>query len=94
MVEKRLRLVVSGRVQGVYYRANAQRKALYLGLRGWVRNLSDGGVEAVAEGPQEKLAEFMDYCRNNPGQAKVESLEFEWAEPKGEFYGFQIAPDA
>lgn len=55
MIEARLHLFVEGRVQGVYYRASAAEEALRLGLVGWVRNLRDGRVELVAEGPQASL---------------------------------------
>ena len=66
---------VSGRVQGVYYRASAQARARELGLRGWVRNLADGRVEALAAGPAAALAEFAAWLAAGPPRAQVSGVE-------------------
>jgi len=86
----RVHLVVSGRVQGVNYRSNAQRKASQLCLVGWVRNLPDGGVEAVAEGPGEKVEEFLDWCKRGPILAYISDVEASWEKPTGEYKDFRI----
>ena len=86
----RVHLVVSGRVQGVNYRSNAQRRASQLGLVGWVRNLPDGGVEAVAEGPGEKVEEFLNWCKRGPILAYVSDVEVSWERPTGEHRDFRV----
>ena len=89
MTERRVRLRIRGRVQGVFYRDSAQREAQRMELRGWVRNRSDGSVEAVAQGPPERVAALIDWCHEGPPLAQVaevavteesgdtEELEFE-----------------
>jgi len=69
------RLVVTGRVQGVGYRAWARETARSLGLRGWVRNMTDGTVEALAGGPEAKVQAFIAACRQGPAAAVVRSVE-------------------
>jgi acylphosphatase len=76
-MEKRYRLRIYGRVQGVWYRASAQRKAEELGLSGWVRNEADGSVSAEAQGPEAQLAAFVAWCRQGPPHAEVERVETE-----------------
>jgi acylphosphatase len=86
----RAHIYVSGRVQGVYYRKNARRSALSLGLTGWVRNLPDRRVEAVAEGERTRVEEFLGWCREGPSMAIVRGLEVAWEEATGEFETFRI----
>lgn len=81
---KRVRVVASGRVQGVFYRATCARLALRLGLGGFVRNLPDGRVEAVFEGPESLVDEMVDWSRSGPDLALVERLEVLVEEPVGE----------
>lgn len=69
------RFVIRGRVQGVAYRASAQREALALGLRGWVRNLPDGSVEACAIGSAAQLSAFGDWLWRGPRLAEVTAVE-------------------
>jgi acylphosphatase len=88
MPDARLHLYVSGRVQGVWYRASTQAEARTLGLRGWVRNLSDGRVEVLAEGPRDALAALRDWCRRGPPLAEVRALEEAWGEAEGGLPGF------
>ena len=71
MTERRVRLRIRGRVQGVFYRDSTQREAQRLGLYGWVRNRSDGSVEAVAQGPPERVAALIDWCHEGPPLARV-----------------------
>jgi acylphosphatase len=75
-----IRCLVSGRVQGVFYRASAQRKAAALGLAGWARNLPDGRVEVLASGPEDALKELQDWLWQGPPQAAVTGVLCEPAE--------------
>ena len=68
------RLLVTGIVQGVFFRAEAKRKANELGLTGWVRNCDDGSVEIHAEGPKEKLKELEQWCWKGPPKAMVQKV--------------------
>ena len=86
----RAHIYVSGRVQGVYYRKNARRSALSSGLTGWVRNLPDRRVEAVAEGESDRVEEFLRWCREGPSMAIVRDLEVSWEAATGEFETFNI----
>ena len=86
MAVERAHLFVSGRVQGVGFRYSAVGAARRLGgLAGWVRNLDDGRVEAVVEGPREKLEELIARCRVGPPAARVEDVAVSWEPPSGEF---------
>ncbi|MGH9549651.1 MAG: acylphosphatase [Terriglobales bacterium] len=73
-------VLVSGRVQGVFYRHSTREKAASLGLSGWVRNLDDGRVELEASGEKEKLAALVEWCRNGPPHARVDDLEASWSD--------------
>jgi acylphosphatase len=75
------RVVVVGRVQGVCFRAATRETALYLGLRGWVRNRSDGTVEAWFEGERVAVEQMVAWCRRGPDVAHVARLELSWEEP-------------
>jgi acylphosphatase len=86
----RAHIFVSGRVQGVYYRKNAKQSALSFGLTGWVRNLPDRRVEAVAEGERDRVEDFLGWCREGPSMAIVRSLEVSWEAATGEFDKFRI----
>jgi acylphosphatase len=85
----RVRVVVDGHVQGVYFRQSTQTEALRLGVDGWVRNLRDGRVEAVFEGAPELVAQALAFVRQGPPRALVTSAEESWEEPLGES-GFTI----
>ena len=71
MSDVRVRAVVSGRVQGVFYRDGCRAEARRLGLRGWVRNRSDRTVEVVAEGPRDRVERLLTWCRHGPPRATV-----------------------
>lgn len=90
MPVKRVRVHVSGRVQGVNYRRFTQQSARVLGIRGWVRNLPDRRVEFVAEGDEEKLKEFVRHCREGPTLAIVKDMEVRCEPPTGELDDFTI----
>jgi acylphosphatase len=90
MEKRRATLRIRGKVQGVYYRESSRREAMRLGLTGWVRNLSDGSVEAVAEGSPEALEEFIAWCRQGPPQARVTDVERVDSEARGDFSTFIV----
>ena len=85
----RRRVVVSGRVQGVFFRDSVRRHALDRGLAGWVCNRDDGAVEAVFEGEPADVEELVAFCRSGPENATVESVEVSDEDPTGE-QGFQV----
>lgn len=86
----RTHVLISGHVQGVFYRASTQRQANALGLRGWVRNLSDGRVEAVFEGEQAVVARMLAWCRQGPPNAYVTDVEVRDEPVVAEFTGFGV----
>jgi acylphosphatase len=85
-----LQAMVRGRVQGVFFRAFAERSAQELKLKGYVRNLSDGTMEVRAEGERDKLEKLVECLKNGPPAAKVQGIAVTWKEYKGEFTGFSI----
>ena len=87
---KKVTITVHGRVQGVFYRDSTRRMAGGLGLVGTVRNLPDGDVEIVAEGPGDSLEALVQWCRVGPPAAVVEDAAFTYKVATGEFQGFQI----
>ena len=87
---QRLYALVSGLVQGVSYRAFTQRQAQRLTVSGWVRNLPDGRVELVAEGPPAALTELVARLREGPPASHVTLVDDRWGAPTGEFARFEI----
>jgi acylphosphatase len=69
---------VSGRVQGVFFRASTRERAVALGLSGWVRNLPDGRVEALFHGPREACEQALAWIRQGPPSARVAGVEYAW----------------
>ena len=86
----RAHLVITGLVQGVSYRASARFEAQRLKLTGWVRNLPNGDVEALAEGGPTHIEQFITWCRRGPEEARVESLKHEASAATGEFSAFVV----
>jgi acylphosphatase len=86
----RAHVYVSGDVQGVFFRGETRQKARELGLDGWVKNLPDGRVEAVFEGPAEKVEEMVRWCEQGPPHARVESVDSEHGEARGDLGGFEV----
>jgi acylphosphatase len=86
----RLRLIVTGRVQGVGFRFAAWDEAAALGLTGWVRNLASGEVEIVAEGRDDRLRVLAAWANQGPGAARVTSVREDWAPHTGEFLEFRV----
>ncbi|WP_226042416.1 acylphosphatase [Natrinema sp. DC36] len=80
----RAHVFVSGTVQGVYYRANTRDTARDEGVDGWVRNLEDGRVEAVFEGPEAAVGSMIEWCHEGSPAADVERVEADYEEPRGE----------
>jgi len=89
-MKARARIVVSGRVQGVFFRDHTRRWASSLNLTGWVRNLSDGRVEALAEGDKEDIEKLAAKLQEGPPLAHVDNVEVEWEDYKGDFKDFRI----
>jgi acylphosphatase len=86
-------VIISGRVQGVWYRASTKRKAEELGLTGWVKNTVDGNVEAVFEGDESIVYEMIAWCRVGPPLAQVADVKITRKHVGGEFTGFAVLPD-
>ena len=89
-VKARAHVYVSGRVQGVFFRTETQDEAERKGLTGWVRNLSDGRVEAVFEGEEDRVTQLVEFCRRGPPGARVTKVEVVWEDYTGEFGGFRV----
>jgi acylphosphatase len=85
----RAHILVSGRVQGVYFRQSTLQEAQILGVNGWVRNLMDGRVEAVFEGEEHSVKTLVNYCRQGPPSAKVSNIDVSYGPYKGEFSTFK-----
>jgi len=81
---------VTGVVQGVYYRAGAQREGMRLGLDGWVRNMSDGSVAQRLQGDPAVVAAMLDWCRVGPPAAQVSRVEVSDASPEETLTGFEV----
>ena len=86
---KCVHLVVSGRVQGVFFRDNIRKKARELGLTGYARNLADGTVEVVAEGDEEKINELLSFIKRDPGASRVTGIKVKHKESEN-FKNFEI----
>jgi len=81
---------VSGRVQGVFFRASTQGEALRLGITGWIRNLRDGRVEALFEGDSNKVDEVSEFCQKGLPSAIVEKVDVLWEDYIGDIDDFRI----
>ncbi|MCJ7560187.1 acylphosphatase [Candidatus Bathyarchaeota archaeon] len=89
-MKARAHVFVSGRVQGVFFRSRTKQRADSLGVKGWVRNLPDGSVEAVFEGEEEAVNALIDFCRRGPRGARVSNVDLVWENYQGEFSKFEI----
>ena len=90
MPKERVHLIIRGEVQGVFFRASARQRANELGLKGWVRNNSDGSVEIVAEGERAALEEFTDWCHQGPRRSTVNHVVIKWESYSDQFDEFTI----
>ena len=88
--KKRVHVYISGRVQGVGFRAFTQRTAQQLGVKGWVKNLSDGRVEAVFSGPAETVDKILEKVQTGPRFAQVKELDVREEKYKNEVNGFEV----
>jgi acylphosphatase len=91
MEKRRARVIIEGRVQGVFFRYHTQEIALKLGLNGWVKNRRDGRVEAVFEGDKERVDQIIQWCHRGPSEARVTDVRVAWENYTGEFDDFSIA---
>jgi acylphosphatase len=89
-VTKRVHLIISGYVQGVFFRASSAQAARKLHLCGWVRNLPDGRVELLAEGEDSMLDRMIEWCRRGPPGARVDDISIEWSGELSGWTEFQI----
>lgn len=83
-------LFIEGRVQGVFFRAFTSEVAAKLGLKGWVKNLYDGRVEAVFEGHKKLIKQAIVQCRKGPPGSYVTDVQVSWGTPSGTYRGFEI----
>ena len=86
----RAHVIISGRVQGVFFRMETKRAAGEFGVLGWVKNQLEGTVEAVFEGDQDRVDAIVDWCRQGPPNADVADVTVNWDDYTGEFKGFDI----
>ena len=87
---ERAHVRVSGQVQGVFFRDSTRQKAEELGLAGWVKNLPDGRVEAVFEGPSDRVREMVRWCEEGPRNASVEDVNTDFEGSGGDLQGFEV----
>ena len=90
MAQRRVHVLISGRVQGVFFRACTEEEAQRLGLGGWVRNCPDGSVEAVFEGESDLVARMLEWCWMGSPASQVKRVNVEDETPHGEDSGFQV----
>jgi acylphosphatase len=86
----RAHVFISGMVQGVFFRSETRGEAEKLSVKGWVRNLSDGRVEAVFEGEEKNVKELIEFCRRGPRGARVTDVDIIWENYTGEFRNFEV----
>jgi len=86
----RAHVIISGRVQGVFFRSETQDEAVRQNVTGWVRNLPDGRVEAIFEGEKDRVETLIEFCRGGPPGARVTEVEVKWGNYTGEFKSFSI----
>jgi len=86
----RVRLMISGRVQGVFYRASCREEAEARGLAGWVRNLPDGCVETLVQGPREQVESMIRWCYVGPPHAQVSKIDVSYEDTREDLRGFRI----
>ncbi|TMI12593.1 acylphosphatase [Candidatus Bathyarchaeota archaeon] len=89
-LDARARILISGLVQGVFFRRGIADLARQLSVTGWVRNLRDGSVEVVCEGDKDKLDRVVQFCRVGPSGARVKNVDVDWFDFRGDFRGFKI----
>jgi acylphosphatase len=88
--DARAHVIVTGRVQGVFFRAETQRAAKRIGVQGWVRNKPDGTVEAIFEGPRDLVNQAVDWCWKGSPMSQVTDVKVQWGQHTREFQTFSI----
>jgi acylphosphatase len=91
MEKARARVIIEGKVQGVFFRSHTQEMAYQLDLKGWVKNRRDGRVEALFEGEKEKVDQIIQWCHQGPPEARVMKVHLNWEDYSGEFEDFVIS---
>lgn len=86
----RAHVIIAGRVQGIFYRVSAKKMADKIGVKGWIRNLPDGRVEAVFEGDEDAVKRMISWCWVGPPGAKVINIDVEWEEYLEEYKDFRV----
>lgn len=86
----RAHVFISGHVQGVFFRAHTREQAQAAGVGGWVRNLDDGRVEAVFEGPRAAVQRVVQWCHSGPPSARIDHVDVTWEQSTGQEQGFRI----
>ncbi|MCX8153943.1 MAG: acylphosphatase [Candidatus Bathyarchaeota archaeon] len=89
-METRAHVFVSGKVQGVFFRSATKQKAELYGVKGWIRNLADGRVEAIFEGEEEAVKAMIEFCKHGPPTAVVTKVDVWFEEPTGEYTAFKV----
>jgi acylphosphatase len=90
MSNQRIRIIVTGKVQGVFFRQSLKIKAKQNEIFGWVKNLKDGRVEAILEGDEEKINRIIEWAHGGPANARVEDVEIQNEKFIGEFSNFDV----
>jgi acylphosphatase len=89
-MKTRAHMFVSGRVQGVFFRSETKHKAESRNVKGWIRNLPDGRVEAVFEGEEEAVKALIEVCKRGPSGARITNVDLRWENFTGEFDVFKV----
>ncbi len=89
-MNKRAQIIITGRVQGVFFRDYTRENAMKFGLIGWVKNLADGNVEVVVEGEEDKIDMLIELLKKGPPAARVKDVKVIWQKPDNEFDDFSI----
>ena len=90
MIQKRIHIFVTGRVQGVFFRQSTRVMAIKNNVNGWVRNLDDGRVEIVAEGEESNIDALIDWCKTGPANSRVDEFELVEENSTDEFKNFEV----
>ena len=90
MIQKKINIFVTGRVQGVFFRQSTRVMAIKNNVNGWVRNLDDGRVEIVAEGEKQNIDNLKNWCKTGPANSRVDEFELSEENYIGEYENFEV----
>ena len=90
MIQKRIHIFITGRVQGVFFRQSTRVMAIKNNVTGWIRNLDDGRVEIVAEGETQNIDNLVTWCKTGPANSRVDEFELLDEDSTGEFENFDV----